>query len=328
MVAKEIRKRSPNARIQWLTSEQSVELVEKNIPSVDKAYPTTWESLMILGAQTYSQIINFESNPLYLAFVSDLLLKKRGFAINELGNLVQVSRSAEEFLWLQTNDRFRRRENRKSMQQILLETAGLKWQEQSYDLATRPEDDKWAQAFLESRDITETDVLVGLNIGSSQHHSAKRWPPGYFYELAKLCQEHHPEWKLLVLAGLEDVDAYGFISGLNEVEPLANLVFTSYGNTMSQFISLVGRIPLVISADTFGLHVALGLGKKAISLWGAQPENETYGYGRERKISLDLDCAPCFAGRPEKCTNPNALQCMRGISVPMVYQALEQELSQ
>lgn len=328
VVAKEIRQRSPNARIQWLTSEQSVELVEKNIPSVDRVYPTTWESLMILGAQAYNQIINFESNPLHLAFVSDLLLKKRGFAINKLGNLVQASRSAEEFLWLQTNDRFRRRENKKSMQQILLETAGLKWQEQSYDLATRPEDDRWAQTLLEAKGIAETDVLVGLNIGSSQHHSAKRWPPRYFYELAKLCQEYHPEWKLLVLAGLEDVDAYDIISGLNEAVPLGNLVFTGYGNTMSQFISLVDRIPLVISADTFGLHVALGLGKKAISLWGPQPENETYGYGRERKISLGLDCAPCFAGRPEKCTNPNTLQCMREISISMVYQILEQELSQ
>lgn len=328
VVAKEIRRRSPNARIQWLTSEQSVELVEKNIPSVDRVYPTTWESLMILGAQAYSQIINFESNPLHLAFVGDLLLKKRGFAMNELGNLVQASRSAEEFLWLQTNDQFRRRENRKSMQQILLETAGLKWQEQSYDLVMRPEDDRWAQTLLESKGIAETDVLVGLNIGSSQHHSAKRWPPLCFYELAKQCQEHHPEWKLLVLAGLEDVDVYDAIFGLNEAKPLGNLVFTGYENTMSQFISLVGRIPLVISADTFGLHVALGLGKKTISLWGPQPENETYGYGRERKISLGLDCAPCFAGRPERYTNPNTLQCMRGISVSMVYQILEQELSQ
>ncbi|MGK2849051.1 MAG: glycosyltransferase family 9 protein [Minisyncoccota bacterium] len=214
------------------------------------------------------------------------------------------------------------------MQQILLETAGLKWQEQSYDLATRLEDDSWAQTCLESKDIAETDVLVGLNIGSSQRHSAKRWPPRYFYELAKLCQEHHPEWKLLVLAGMEDTDAYEVIFGLNEAEPLSNIGFTGCGNTISQFISLIGRISLVISADTFGLHVALGLGKKAISPWGPQPENEIYGYDRERKISLGLDCAPCFAGRPEKCTNPNTLQCMMEISAPMIYQILEQELSQ
>lgn len=131
-----------------------------------------------------------------------------------------------------------------------------------------------------------------------------------------------------MLAGLEDVDAYDAIAGLNEAEPLGNLVFTGYGNTISQFISLVDRIPLVISADTFGLHVALGLGKKTISLWGPQPENETYGYSKEIKVSLGLECAPCFAGRSEKCTNPNTLQCMRGISTLTAYQTLERELSQ
>jgi len=328
VVAKEIRKRSPNARIQWLTNEQVVGLVNGNIPSVDKAYPTTWESLVILGSQAYSQILNFESNPLYLSFVSNLLLRKRGFVMNELGNLAPVSRSAEEFLWLQTNDRFRRRENKKSMQQILLETAGLQWQEQSYDLITRQEDDGWAQALLNGLGLTETSILVGLNIGSSQRHSAKRWPLERFYELAKLCQVNHPEWKLLVLAGPEDVDAYEAIATLNQNELTNNLLFTGYDQTMSQFISLVNRVSLVVSTDTFGLHVALGLGKKAVSLWGPQPENETYGYGREIKISLGLECAPCFAGRPEKCTNPNTLQCMREIDISMVYQTLEWELSQ
>jgi heptosyltransferase II len=282
---------------------------------------------MILGEQVYTQVINFESNHLHLAFVSGLPGEKRGFLINELGNLVYASSAFEELLLLQTNDHFRRRENKKSMQQILLETAGLEWREQSYDITTRPEDDGWAQAFLVSNGIVKTDRLIGLNIGSSQRHSAKRWPPERFYELAKLCQRYHPEWKLLVLAGPEDVDAYDIISGLNQIEPPGNLVFTGCGNTMSQFISLINCIPLVISADTFGLHVALGLGKKAISLWGPQPENETYAYGRERKISISLGCAPCFAGRPEKCTNPIILQCMREISVSIVYQELEQEIS-
>ncbi len=328
VVAKELKTKSPNARIQWLTNEHVVELVRGNVPSVDRAYPTTWESLMILGGQAFIQVINFESSPLYLAFVNELLLKKRGFVMNELGNLAPASRSAEEFLWLQTNDRFRRRENKKSMQQILLETAGLGWRGQSYDLATRPEDDEWAQVFLEGLGLTETNNLVGLNVGSSQRHSAKRWPPERFHELAKLCRASHPEWKLLVLAGPEDVDAYEAVATLNQNEPMENLLFTGYDHTMSQFVSLVNRIPVVVSADTFGLHVALGLGKKAISLWGPQPENETYGYGKEIKVSLGLECAPCFAGRPEKCANPNTLHCMRGISALTVYQCLERELSQ
>ncbi len=325
IVAKAIKQHNPNARIQWLTNEQVVELVRYNVPSIDRAYPTAWESLSVLKGQIFTQVINFESNPLYLAFAKELSGRKFGFMMNEFGNLAPSSEYSDEFLRLQTDDRFRRRKNKKSMQQILLETAGLKWLEQPYDLVTRPEDDKWAQDFLEGLTITR-GRLIGLNIGSSQKHDAKRWPPEYFYQLAKLCQEYHPEWKLLVLAGPEDADAYDVISGLNQSEQLGNLIFTGYGNTMSQFISLVNCISIVVSADTFGLHVALGLGKKAISLWGPQPENETYAYGCEKKVSLNLGCAPCFAGHLEKCTNPDSLQCMRGISALTVYQALEGEI--
>lgn len=325
IVMKELKVRRPNAQIQWLTTEQSVELAQ-NIPSVDRAYPTTWESFAILGAQVYSVVINFESNPLYLAFVSKLPFEKRGFMMNGFGNLIMASSSAEEFLWMQTNDHFRRRENQKSMQQILMETAGLEWREQTYDLVTHPEDDKWARAFLSAEGIVETGMLIGLNIGSSLRHNAKRWPPQYFYELSKLCRERHPEWKLIILAGPEDVDAYQAIVELSRKE---DMVFSGYWNTLSQFISLVNRIPIVVSADTFGLHVALGLNKKALSLWGPQPKYETHHYhGDGKKISLDLECAPCFAGKPERCSNPNALQCMRGISAKMVFDILEQELSQ
>lgn len=325
IVMKELKTQNPDVHIHWLTTEQSVELA-RNIPSVDRAYATTWENLFILGAQTYDLVINFESNPLYLSFVSKLPFEKRGFTMNGFGNLITASSLAEEFLWMQTNDHFRRRENRKSMQQILLETVGLEWKEQGYDLVTKLEDDTWARAFLTAEGVAETDTVIGLNIGSSLRHNAKRWPSQYFYELSKLCRERHPEWKPIILAGPEDIDAYEAIVELGKKD---QMVFSGYWNTMSQFISLVNRIPFIVSADTFGLHVALGLGKTSISLWGPQPKHETYHYfGGGKKVSLDLECAPCFAGKQERCSNPNALQCMRGISAKMVFDILEQELSQ
>lgn len=107
---------------------------------------------------------------------------------------------------------------------------------------------------------------------------------------------------------------------------MKNVIFTGCNHTVSQFISLVNNVPIIISADTFGLHVALGLGKETISLWGPQPENETYGYDREEKMSLGLECSPCFAGKSEKCTNQNLLQCMNGISASAVYLALKKKL--
>ncbi len=326
VVTKEIKNHNPDSRIQWLTNERVVELVNNNFSSVDRVYPTTWESLIVLGMQSYSQIINFESNPIYLSFVSNFDTEKKGFVANKLGNLSSASNSATEFLRLQTDDFFRRRKNKKSMQQILLEVSGMKWKKQSYDLARNQDDDKWARLFLKARGISETEMTIGLNIGSSLKHSAKRWPPQYFYELAKICQKHRSELKLLVLAGQDDIDAYEVIARLNSVSPLNNLIFTGYNNTLSQFVSLINHIPIVISADTFGLHVALGLGKRTISLWGPQPEHETYSYEREIKISLGLTCAPCFSGNANGCSNPNTLQCMKEISVQRVFHCLCNEL--
>ncbi len=326
VVSKELKKIYPHSIIQWLTNSKSMELILGNIPSVDRVYTMTWENIAILHSQIYYTIINFESNPAYLAFVSNCLANKKGFMLNDFGNLTTASLSAREFLKLQTNDYFRRRENKKSMQQILMEVSGLIWRRQNYDIVTRKNDDNWATAFLKSKGIARKDIAIGLNIGSSLRHSAKRWLPQYFYKLAELCLEYHLEWKLVILAGPEDVDAYMIIADLNNNHRLSNLIFTGHDNTVSQFISLINKINIIISVDTFGLHVALGLKKITISLWGPQPKNETYSYGKDTKISLDLDCAPCFIGREDKCPNPIKLQCMREISVQAVFRMLEEKI--
>lgn len=327
IVTKELRTLYPKSLIQWVTNEKVVELLLKNTTSVDRVYSTTWENLVLLAAQSYSLVINFESKPLYLAISKELrATKKSGFISNNFGNLELSSLSSSEFLYLQTSDRFRMRKNKKPMQQILLEVAGLEWREQSYDLVMKEEDNQWAQMFLKSQEALGRKILIGLNIGSSLRHSAKRWPAKYFYKLAKLCQKKFPKWKFLVLAGPEDINAYEIVANLNRDEPLDNLVFTGYQNTISQFISLVNFVSLLISADTFGLHVALGLGKKAISLWGPQSKTETYHYRKEKKITLGLNCSPCFLGQPEECSNPISLQCMNEISVHTIFDLLKREL--
>jgi heptosyltransferase-2 len=142
--------------------------------------------------------------------------------------------------------------------------------------------------------------------------------------LADICQKKRPDWKLLVVAGPEDVDVYMELLEMNRKKQLKNLIFSGFENSISQFISLIKLASLVVSSDTFGLHVALALNKWIVSLWGPQPKNETYSYGKEKKIDLGLDCAPCFAGTSNKCTNKQPLLCMEGIEANEVFQALEE----
>lgn len=329
VVAKEIKKANPDWQIQWLTHEKGVELID-NIPSVDNAIVHTEENnLLILQAQEYDKIINFESSPLFLALARKLRSKEKlGFAMNDYGKLDILSNNTEEFLRLQTDDYFRQRINTKSMQQILLEVAGFSWDEQLYELTTKKHDDERATQFLYEHNLLKDDhpKIVGLNIGSSEKNKAKRWPIQNFYELAKQFKMENPDWKFVVLADPEDQDIYEELKNIQANAPLENMVFSGNNNSISQFISLVNKIPIVVSADTFGMHTAIALQKNVISLHGPQPEQEIYLYNQGQKIHLNLECAPCFAPKIERCMNTQRLQCMRELNVNLVQEALKNEV--
>lgn len=329
VVSQELKKNNPNWRIQWLTHKKGVELLD-NIPNVDNAIIHTEEgNLLILQAQEYDKIINFESSPLYLALAKKIKSKEKlGFEMNKFGKLDILSHSAEEFLRLQTDDYFRQRINTKPMQQILLEIAGFLWNEQMYELITKKHDDEWAHHFLHERGLLTEDYpkIIGLNIGSSEKNKAKRWPLQNFYNLAKKFEKEKSKWSFVVLAGPEDKNIYGELNKINNNQPLTNLYFSGYNNSISKFISLVNKMPIVVSADTFGMHTAIALQKNVVALLGPQPEQEIYLYNRGQKVHLNLKCAPCFAPKIEKCVNTQRLQCMKKIDVNLVEEALKNEI--
>ncbi|WP_456325649.1 hypothetical protein [Desulfonauticus submarinus] len=122
VVAQEIKKVMGEGHyVQWLTHEKGIKLLD-NIPSVNNAICHTEQgNLLILQAQEYDKIINFESSPLFLALARILRSKEKlGFEMNRFGKLDLLSHDAEEFLRLQTDDYFRQRINTKPMQRILL----------------------------------------------------------------------------------------------------------------------------------------------------------------------------------------------------------------
>lgn len=308
-------------KVQLVTNSRGVALAE-NISAIDKAFDIDdWKTHQILESQKFDVIVNFDSSLLALSLAKKLKAKnKRGFIMDDQGNLSIANKKSLEFLRLQTDDIFRIQENQKSMQQILLETAGFSWREQRYHLITKEADDIWAERYLSGLGIKEHDLVIGLNIGSSVRQKKKRWPIERFFLLVKTLDIEQSNLKFIVLAGPDDVDVYNELLLLERRDPLKNLFFTGYSNSISQFISLVNQIPLVVSCDTFGLHVAIALNKKVISLNGPQPIKETEVYGLGEKIGTNLECSPCFLAKKE-CS----AHCMQ-IDVDRVFEAVERLL--
>lgn len=295
--------------------------MSRNTTSVDRVLLKTSDLFQILDAQFFDMIINFESNPVFLSFVKTLKAKKKfGFKINNFGNLEPCQVLSHEFLKLQTNDDFRKKQNQKSMQQILLETCGLKYTGQNYDIIVNKEDELWSKKMISK--FTTSEKIIGFNIGTSEKLKTKRWDYKNFLILAKKLLRRLPEYKILVLAGPEDEEIYNSIENITHNEQFPNLILTGTNNSISQFISLVNRTKLVVSADTFGMHVAIGLNKKVIALFGPQPSQEIVLSGGGEKIVLDIDCVPCFKATPEQCVNNKQLRCMKEISPSLVFEKI------
>lgn len=329
-VSKEIKRLHPSFVVQWLTNKKGAELLSKNVESIDRVLTFDNDSVQTLLGQKFNMVINFELVPRYLSLAKRIEAQNKfGYVMSNLGQIKTANDKANEFLRLQTDDHFRKKENDKPMQQILLEATGLTWRKQTYDLTSLKEDDNWAKGFFYENGIDTNKGLVrviGFNIGTSHKLKTKRWGPESFHQLAQMINKKFSTWKIMILAGPEDISQYESFKEINSNKPIDNLIFSGYSNPISKFISLIKNIPLIVSSDTFGMHVAIGLKKSVVALFGPQPSQEVCLYDCGQIVKLDLSCIPCFKGKPEQCSNVNRLACMQHLEPQLVFNELEKQI--
>lgn len=331
VVSKEIKRQHPNFRVQWLTHEKGADLLQY-IPSVDRVLVPTPETIYALEGQRFNSVINFESLPVYLALAAKLNSdEKYGFVMSDIGNLNLANNEAANLLEWQTDDYYRRKLNTKPVQRLLLEACGFEWNEQSYEVVTKLNNDERARNLIKQsiNGFSENNTkIVGLNIGSALKHNAKRWQPINYYELAKKTSidSSIDSVEFLILAGPEEETAYEEIEKIHKDMGLKNVHLLGREQSIGEFLSLIKYCNIVVSADTFGMHAAIALNKKVISLHGPQPQQEILFYNNGNKVNLNLECVPCFAGQYKDCKNKMGVKCMTDISVGQVGDVLLNEL--
>jgi len=145
--------------------------------------------------------------------------------------------------------------------------------------------------------------------------SEKRWDMGRFVKLAsKLNQAGFP----IIVIGSKEERAMGeeMTCGLDAL----NLA----GKTsLVETAALIDKSSLLVSGDSGVLHIAVGLGKPTVSLFGASNIKKWAPRGdRHIVINSNLHCSPCTRfGYTPKCAK-NA-KCMADITVEEVVVAVE-----
>ncbi len=182
----------------------------------------------------------------------------------------------------------------------------------------RVEEDKVADACAR-HGIAPGHPLVVFAPGA-EFGAAKRWPARHFAALAAAILEADPRAQIALLGSPKDQPAGAEIVALAQDARVLNLAGAT---KLDEAIALIARASAVVANDSGLLHIASGLNRPVLALYGpTDPDHAPPFSDLARSLSLRLECAPC---RQRECPLGHH-NCMEQMEAPMVWQELRQML--
>ncbi|MBX3303310.1 MAG: lipopolysaccharide heptosyltransferase II [Nitrospira sp.] len=185
------------------------------------------------------------------------------------------------------------------------------------------DEDRMVDGRLVSAGIDSSNIIIGVNPGST-YGKAKRWLPERFAEAArKLAERVEKEERAPVAVAL--LGARGEESLGKDIASRIDRrsIVLSGATTIRELMAVVKRCRLLITNDTGPMHIAAAFGVPVVAVFGPTDSRTTAPYGQERSVVREaVDCAPCLL---RDC--PIDHRCMTRISVDQVYETAVQQLA-
>ena len=166
--------------------------------------------------------------------------------------------------------------------------------------------------------------LVGIHAGTStlKNQAARRWPKERFAELVKIIPDAH----FAIFGTAEEAEVNEHIVGASGAADRITLI---NNKTIRQAAAIIRACDFFISNDSGLMHLAAAMQTPLIAIIG--PTNPAYIYPwsvDHRIITSPTPCRHCFrySPKPLACTNKIQFECISGITVPMVAEAVREYL--
>lgn len=303
-----LRKRFDEPWIEWLAGPAAVPLLAGN-PLVDRVLEYRWETAQLLMTRRYDLVVSLEANAEEAALAQRTPGNEHvGFGVDETGALRALGEGSEDYVALSVSDRLRFEENDRTLAELCFELVGVPYEGEEYVLCPSDGDRAYAREVLDGLGLEGGGPLIGLATGgNSARFETKDWPLERFRALAEVL-DAETDAKLVLLGGPAECEANARLAG-----ELQGIVRDSgCKHEIMQFCALLGLFDVVVSADAFPLHAAVGMGTPVVGVFGPTPPAEVAIFGRGRKVVTEMECAPCYIRRVEEC--PHTGECMAGIT--------------
>jgi ADP-heptose:LPS heptosyltransferase len=274
----------PRARITWLTRSPFV------LPAiVDEILPFTLESIVTLRSTHFDILFSLDKDRESCALASELsATKKMGFILKD-GIPAPANEEAEKKFLTGIFDDVSK-SNRTSYVEETFEMCGFVFGGERYSMCTPSTDvPPWK--------LTSRKRIVGLNTGCGERWTSRLWSDSNWVQVAKGLKKKG--YEVILLGGEAEHTRNKKLATRAGVKYFGHF-------PLQEFIGLVNRCHLVVTAVTMALHIAIGLEKHVVLLNNIFNRHEFDLYGLGEILEPDRSCQ-CFY--QPTCTN-DAYRCM------------------
>jgi heptosyltransferase-2 len=195
---------------------------------------------------------------------------------------------------------------------MLHKTAELPYQGDRYILDLTPEEIDHRNGWAREAGLSDDDIVIGFNTGCSDLFPNKKLRIEQQVTLIEMLYDQDPDMKIVLLGGREDTERNERIYELCNKRPIR----TPTTEGLRRGITYVDLADIVVSGDSLGMHIALGLKKYVVVWFGLACAHEIDLFGRGVKIMSGVSCEPCCK---KTCDD---LKCLAEISLRAIYDAI------
>lgn len=300
-----LKRKFPVSTIHWMTMPNAEKILFNNA-YIDKLFLWSDESRMIARNIEYDIVMNADKSDYACAFTNEVkAAKKLGFLYNGDGKIVPANATAMESFILGIDDQKKFRENTKTGVEIIHDVFELKYERDRYVFSLTEEEQAYVDSYKKSFKYNPNNVYVGFNTGCSELFPNKKMT---VEQHIKLIEELIKSEKnvIMLLGGREDTERNNIIFNSFSDDQKHRIINTPTTEGIRRGACYMSIPDIVVSGDSFGMHLAIALQKYIISWYGlsCHQEIELYDYG-VKLYPKDLECSPCWK---RKC--PNNLECI------------------
>ncbi len=313
-----LKRRYPESYVAWITLKPATPLLANN-PYIDDVFSWDAESWLVLEQMKFDLVLNADKSRRSAALTMKLdAEEKLGFGLNANGQIVPLNKEAVYNYKLGIDDYLKFRVNKRTGQDILAETFRLPYERDEYVLCLTEEETALTQAYRRSKGISDEHLVIGFNTGCSNLYPNKKMTIEQHLRLIEMFSAEK-DIRMLLLGGREDTERNRemYNRAIERIPDLTTRLFdTPSDEGLRKGIVYENAADVIITGDSYGMHLAIGLKKKVIVWFGVSCPEEIDLYGRgEKFIPEGLFCSPCW-----KRSCPHNLECISMLDLDRMHE--------